>query len=161
MTNSPALGEEGLRALRARVQLLDRMKPDLPPEEIVRRVCGVQAQELPSAALALRARAVGLTESKVEEARIGERSVIRTWAMRGTLHLLASDDVGWLLPLVARRFLSDAWRRLAQLGFRNDGPAKAVTLIEKVLAEEGPLTRAEIGERLTRRGIRTEGRPTI
>lgn len=102
MTNSPALvGEEGLRALRVRAQLLHRVKPGVSPGEIVRRVCGVQAQELSSATHALRARAVGLTSNDVHEARVGERSVVRTWAMRGTLHLLASDDVGWLLPLVA------------------------------------------------------------
>ncbi len=69
MTNSPTLGEEGLRALRAHAQLLDRRKPDLSSDEIVRRVCGVQAQEIPSAALALSARAVGLTSNDVDEAR--------------------------------------------------------------------------------------------
>lgn len=157
MINSPVLGEEGLRMLRARAQLLHRVKPGVSPGEIVRRVGGVQAQELPSATLALRARAVGLTSNDVDEARVGERSVIRIWAMRGTLHLLASDDVGWLLPLVAPGALPGARRRLAQLGFSDDALAKAVALIEKMLGEEGPLTRAEMAERLTRRGIRTEG----
>lgn len=86
--------------------------------------------------------------------------MVRTWAMRGTLHLVASDDVRWLSPLVASRFLTGAQRRLAQLGFKGDAPAKAVALIEKRLAEEGPLTRAEVAERLSRRGVRAEGRAT-
>ncbi|HEV2125016.1 MAG TPA: crosslink repair DNA glycosylase YcaQ family protein, partial [Chloroflexota bacterium] len=157
MTNSPELGEEDLRVLRARAQLLDRTKPGVSPGDIVRRVCGVQAQEISSATLALRARAVGLTSNDVHEARVGERSVVRTWAMRGTLQLLASGDVGWLLPLVASRFLPGARRRLAQLGFRGDALAKAVTLLEKMLTEEEPLTRPEVAERLARRGIGTEG----
>ena len=157
MTDSPVLGEEGLRTLRARAQLLDRTKLGLSPGEIVRRVCGVQAQEISSATLALRARAAGLTSDDVHEARVGERSVIRTWAMRGTLHLLTSDDVGWLLPLVASRSLPGARRRLVRSGFGDDALAKAVALIEKMLAEEGPLTRAEVAERLTRRGVHTEG----
>ncbi len=157
MTNSPELGEEDLRVLRARAQLLDRTKPGVSPGDIVRRVCGVQAQEISSAALALRARAVGLTSDDVHEARVGERSVVRTWAMRGTLQLLASGDVGWLLPLVASRSLPGARRRLAQHGFRDDALAKAVPLLEKMLTEEEPLTRSEVTERLACRGIGTEG----
>jgi hypothetical protein len=70
VTNSSALGEEGLRALRARAQLLHQVKPGVSPDEIVWRVCGVQAQELPSATLALRAHAVALTSNDVDEARV-------------------------------------------------------------------------------------------
>lgn len=157
MSGVPMLGEEGLQALRMRAQLLDRPEPAASPGEIVRRVCGVQAQELSAAELALRARSGGLTAIEVREARVTERSVVRTWAMRGTLHLIATEDVGWLLPLVAPRFLPRSRRRLAQLGVEGEDQARAVRLIEEMLADQGPLTRAEIADRLARRGIRTEG----
>ena len=157
MTEGPRLGEDGLRALRTRAQLLDRPQAGVPPGEIVRRMCGVQAQEVPSAALALRARACGITAADVEEARMVERSVVRTWVMRGTLHLVAADDVGWLLPLLAPRSFPDSQRRLAQLGVEGEAPRRAVRLIGEMLAKEGALTRAEIAERLARRGIRTQG----
>ena len=105
MTDKWSLGEKELRMLRARAQLLDVPRPEASPFEIVQRVCGVQAQDLRAADLALRARAASLTATEVQAARGRERLVIRTWAMRGTLHLLASDDVGWLLSLIAPRFL--------------------------------------------------------
>ena len=157
MTDKWPLGEKELRTLRARAQLLDAPRPKTSPSEIVRRVCGVQAQDLRAADLALRARAAGLTVAEVQDARRSERSVIRTWAMRGTLHLLASDDVGWLLSLITPRFLPGSRRRLLQLGVEGDAQTEAVALIGKLLEEEGPLTRSEIAERLARRGIRTEG----
>ncbi len=157
MTHKWPLGEKELRTLRARAQLLDAPRLEASPFEIVQRVCGVQAQDLRAADLALRARAASLTAAEVQTARGSERSVIRTWAMRGTLHLLASDDVGWLLSLIAPRFLPRSRRRLLQLGIEGSAQTEAVALIEKMLEVEGPLTRSEIAERLARRGIRTEG----
>ncbi len=77
--------------------------------------------------------------------------------MRGTLHLLASDDVGWLLSLIAPRFLPRPRRRLLQLGVEGVAQTEAVALIGKMLEEEGPLTRSEIAERLARRGLPIEG----
>ena len=133
------ISEKGLRALRARAQLLDRApRTVLSPAEIARRVCGVQAQDLPSAELALRARSDDLTAAQVREARITERAMIRTWAMRGTLHLIATEDAGWLLPLVAPGFLPRSWRRLAQHGVEDGDPARAVRLIGQMLADKPP-----------------------
>lgn len=61
VTDKWPLGEKELRTLRARAQLLDALRLEASPSEIVRRVCGVQAQDLRAADLALRARAAGLT----------------------------------------------------------------------------------------------------
>lgn len=86
-----------------------------------------------------------------------ERSVVWTWAMRGTLHFIATEDYWWLAPLTAETSLRGAHRRLSQMDVGEDQAAKAVLLIERILASEGPLTRAEIAERLSRRAIPTEG----
>src|SRR5689334_5862410 len=67
---------------------------------LVRAIGGVQAQELPAAALAIRARTAGLTSADVERARVADRSIVHTWAMRGTLHLLPTEDLDWLLALL-------------------------------------------------------------
>ena len=64
-------------------------------------LCGIQAQDASAAALAVRVRSTGLLNDDIERARVQERSVIRTWGQRGTLHLLATEDLGWLLPLPA------------------------------------------------------------
>jgi hypothetical protein len=81
--------------------------------------------------------------------------------MRGTLHLVTAEDLGWLGPLTAASQLDGARRRLAQLGVTGDEPARAVGLIEAALAREGPLTRGAIAALLARRGIRTRGQAAI
>ena len=112
---------------------------------------------LVAAGLALRARTEGLTAGGVDRARLRDRSIVLTWAMRGTLHLVAAEDYGWLVPLVTEPSIANAHRRLKQEGGAADHPAKAVGLIEQMLQREGPLTRGEIAERLSRHRIRTEG----
>lgn len=124
---------------------------------LVRHLLGVQAQVLAAAGLGLRARTDGLTVAKVDRARLRDRSIVLTWAMRGTLHLVAADDYGWLIPLVVEARLGASHRRLRELGVTGNQPAQAVQAIERMLDREGPLTRAEIAERLRRLRIRTEG----
>lgn len=64
--------------------------------EAVRRMIGVQAQVMSAAELALWARVDGLRPADVQAALWQERTLVKTWAMRGTLHLFAAED----LPLV-------------------------------------------------------------
>ena len=59
--------------------------------------------------------APGTTAADVEAA-IAERSIVRTWPMRGTLHLLAPADVRWMLALLTPRITSRATKRHEQLG---------------------------------------------
>jgi hypothetical protein len=77
--------------------------------------------------------------------------------MRGTLHLIAADDYGWLVPLVVEPRITNSYRRLAQEGVAADTAASAIGLIERTLESDGPLTRPEIAERLARHRIRIEG----
>jgi len=62
-------------------------------EEVVSDLCGVQAQVLSYAALAIWARVEGITMQDVQDALWKYRSVVKTWCMRGTLHLLAASDL--------------------------------------------------------------------
>jgi hypothetical protein len=77
--------------------------------------------------------------------------------MRGTLHLIAAEDYGWLVPLVLEPRTANAHRRLRQEGLASDEWESAVRAIERMLARHGPLDRSAIAERLRRRGIRAEG----
>jgi hypothetical protein len=117
----------------------------------------VQAQILSAAGLALRARTEGLTGAAVDRARLRERSVVLTWAMRGTLHLVTAEDLGWLQPSVLRFRMAHSLGRLRQLGVTEDLAGRGTRAIERMLEREGPLTRAEIGQRLRRLGVPTEG----
>jgi hypothetical protein len=58
----------------------------------VQQACGIQAQVMSAAELALWARVDGLTPQHVQSALWRDRTLVKSWAMRGTLHLLAAAD---------------------------------------------------------------------
>jgi len=150
------LSDGRVRRLRTGAQLLHR-PTRRSVVELVKHLTGVQAQVLSAAGLALRARTKGLAAARVDRARLRDRSIVLTWAMRGTLHLIAAEDYAWLVPLTTEPGLVNAHRRLNQEEVPADQPAKAVRLISRMVEREGPLTRAEIADRLQRKGIRVAG----
>jgi hypothetical protein len=104
-----------LAVTRARSQrLLDNRLSGVA--EVVRELVGVQAQEPVAAALSIRVRTRGLTRADVERALVEERSIVRLWAMRGTIHLVAAEDAAWLVDLFGPLALRASQRRLEQLG---------------------------------------------
>ena len=83
--------------------------------------------------------------------------VVRTWAMRGTLHLVATRDLGWTLAPLGPRMLANDQRRRTQLGLDAATCERALPLIRDALATRGPLTRAELAAVLAPHGIPTAG----
>jgi hypothetical protein len=145
-----------LRRARAAAQLLHRPRA-AGVAEVVGRLLAVQAQDLRAARLALRARTATLTAADVDAALTDERSVVVTWLMRGTLHLVDRDDYPWLLELTAPTRQSANRRRLAKEGVTPDDAERALGIVERALADDGPLTRPQLAERIAAVGIRTEG----
>ncbi len=155
---SLALSVDQLRLLRLRAQQLLRQKEPAPTiAQVVEVLCGIQAQDAAAAALAIRARRAGLTAADVERAQFEERSIVRSWCMRGTLHLVAAPDLRWLVALLGPLFVQSFRGRRAQLGLDEETSTRAVHALQEVLGEKGPLTRAEIVEQLSTRGIRLAG----
>src|SRR6266498_1803852 len=154
------LADDEVRRRRTAAQHLHRPRRR-SAVDLVRHLTGIQAQSLPAARLAFPARTEGLTAERVDRARLRDRSIVHTWAMRGTLFLIAAEDFGWLVPLVLEPRIQHAFRRLEQEGVPPDQPATAVRLIERMLGREGPLTRPEIAERLRSGGIRTKGQALV
>ncbi|HEX2194260.1 MAG TPA: winged helix DNA-binding domain-containing protein [Candidatus Limnocylindria bacterium] len=70
--------------------------------DVVRRLCAVQAQVPSSAELAIRIRCASSRVGSLAAA-LREGRLIRTWAMRGTLHLLSPEEGGIFLSLIAAR----------------------------------------------------------
>jgi uncharacterized protein YcaQ len=151
-------GAHALRISRAAAQLLHRPKA-ATAGEVVRRLLAVQAQDLRAARLALRARTHGLTASDVDAA-LEDRELVVAWLNRGTLHLVAPDDYPWLLALTAPTRSANSRRRLGQEGVSPDEADRAVEIVERALADDGPLTRPQLAERIAAAGIRTEGQAT-
>ena len=83
----------------ARHRLVGRAAPaDLI--RLVGELAGVHAQVKSSAELSLWARIDGLDRAAVERALWTDRTLVKLWAMRGTLHLLPADDLDvWLAAL--------------------------------------------------------------
>jgi hypothetical protein len=153
------LSEDQLRFLHLYAQNLVPYHEDEKSNvaRVVKDVCGLQAQEASSAALAIRVRSTRLNAADVEQARVGDRTIIRTWGPRGTLHLLASEDIGWMLSLLGPVFVAGDRRRREELGLSEEVCIKGMRIMREVLAGEGALTRAELVERLAARGVALEG----
>ena len=73
--------------------------------------------------------------------------------MRKTIHLIPTDDAGWWLPLFEPEIERWSRRRLDQLGLARAKQDKALAVIARALADEGPLTRSEARERVEEGGI--------
>jgi len=96
---------------RMRRQLLDPIGTSSVPQ-VVRRLCGVQTQVASSAELAVRVRRTSSRRGEVARA-LAEGRLIKTWAMRGTLHLLTPEEGGAFLSLLAagRSWERPSWER--------------------------------------------------
>jgi hypothetical protein len=66
-------------------------------------VCGIQAQVLSGAALSLWARVDNITIQDVEDALWKQRTLVKTWAMRGTLYLLSSNRLSTYVAALKTR----------------------------------------------------------
>jgi hypothetical protein len=103
--------------------------------------------------LALRARVRGLTNAAIDKAISVERSLVRIWALRGTLHLLAAADVRWIVALLGPSLRAAGKRRRLQLGLDEEKTARGQQLLRSLMHKQGPLNRSELVARLADRGF--------
>ena len=139
---------------RLHSQLLAR-NPAATAHEVVAHFGAVQAQDYLGALWAVGLRMRAAVESDVERA-LAERSIVRCWPMRGTLHFVAAEDARWMLELLAPRVLSRHRARL-QRDFELDPRtlSRSRTLIERALQGGNALTRPEIYATLEKARIST------
>ena len=102
---------------------------------------------------------VRLPEFTVEDVRaaLERREAIRTWPMRGTVHLIPPRDAHWMLELMGVRALAGAAARRATLGLSEETADRAVAVLRDALAGGRRLTRAECVQALTAGGIDAGG----
>jgi uncharacterized protein YcaQ len=108
--------------------------------DVIARIGGLHAQLLSSAELTLWARVEGLHPQAVQKALWEDRSLVKTWAMRGTLHLFPARE----LSLWHSVFNSHSRSRVDShdLGRLVDGIAKAL--------DGRMLTREELADEVSR-----------
>jgi hypothetical protein len=146
-----ALTWEAVLAWRMRRQQLTARAPRGEALDVVARIGGLHAQVLSCAELTLWARVDGLEHGAVELALWEERTLVKTWAMRGTLHLLLAAELARYVAALSRlrpRHHVPAWLRAHGLE-----RAQADALLAAIpLALDGrQLTREELAANVAER----------
>jgi hypothetical protein len=135
------------RTLLLRQHLLERVAVE--PEEMVRHLVGLQAQENLPPYLSLAARLTTFDPHDISR-KLEERRLVRLLTMRGTIHLLAPEDAAVLRPWVASRIEQEV--RVSQaIGDARDIERPAAEAALREVLADGPLPQKEIGLRLAER----------
>jgi hypothetical protein len=126
------------------------------PVDAVRWMLAVQAQDLPGAKWSLALRTHGSTEADVDAA-LDAGAVVRSWPLRGTLHLVAAEDLAWLLSLTGPRQISAATSRRRVLGITSSDLERADAAVRAALAGGRALPRDEVLAGIRAAGVATDG----
>src|SRR5436190_18581117 len=131
----------------ARHSLLGRV----PPEGLVNMVgavCGIHAQVMPAAELSIGIRVDGVTRQDVQAALWEKRLLVKTFGIRGTIHLFPSDELPlWMAALRARSAL-DVKKQQAQ----GLDALQLSTIVEAIRTalDSRQLTMQQLGEEVVR-----------
>lgn len=125
------------------------------PQQAVARMLAMQAQDYYGALWAVGLRTRNATEADVERA-IVQRKIVRTWPMRGTLHLLAAEDVRWMLALTGARMSAlNAGRIERMYGLDAAAMKRCRKIVEKLMRHGEPVPRAALYDAFEAAGIET------
>jgi len=117
---------------------------------IASRICGLHAQVMSCAELTLWARVAHLPRDAVQAALWERRTLVKTWAMRGTLHLLPTEELPMYVAALSRlrpRHHVPAWLR--HHGLTREQADAMLAAIPEVL-DGSPLTRDELARAVAR-----------
>jgi hypothetical protein len=155
MSRPAARDRRLLTALRLAAQGIAR--PTLEsPVEVVRGMLAMQAQDYLGTLWSVGLRTRAATEADVETAH-ASGAIVRSWPQRGTLHLVAAEDLGWMLSLTGERTVRSAAARHRELGLDADTFARAAAIARERLAGGGRADRAELLAAFVASGIPVEG----
>ena len=130
------------------------------PQQVVGALGGAQAQDYRSALWAIGLRLSGATQPDVEEA-LTNASIVRTWAMRGTLHFVSSADVRWMIALLAPRVIAAGAYRRRQLEIDDITLSRSRDVLVGVLSNGRQVARDDAMRLLEGAGVQTRGQRGI
>ena len=122
------------------------------PGEVVSWLGAVQAQDYSGAVWSIGLRLPGSTTEGIEKA-IADKTLIRTWVMRGTLHIVRAADIRWMLSLISPRIIAGNRRRYQELGLDEETLGRSNRVIAEVLHGGMQLNRTELLAILEKNGI--------
>lgn len=129
--------------------------PFTHPHEAVRWLGAVQAQDLGASLYAIGLRVPGSTEASIEAA-LADKTIIRSWPMRSTIHHMPAEDALWMTRLLGPRTNTKSASIFRGFGLTPEILTQAWPVIEKTLID-GPKTRSEIYTALEKAGIASNG----
>lgn len=122
------------------------------PVELVKWMGALQAQDFAMVQWALGLRLKDSTHHSINDA-IDSGEIIRTHAMRPTWHLIAADDIYWMLELTAPQIKSSSKSRHKWLGLTEKLIAISHSVITNTIMRNGNSTREEIANELSKAGF--------
>ncbi len=146
---------ETLRTWRLASQHISDPPRQSPPATVA-WFSGVQAQNYAGGKWFVGMREQGGSESVVDQA-IQQGEILRTWALRGTLHFVAAPDLSWLLALLAPEIIRRNTRRYRQLELDEANFTQSRQVIQFALQADGVQTRAQLKARLEQAGVPVQG----
>jgi len=159
VNNRPILGAGGIGKVRLRSQGVTQGAAGCAgatPLSVVTKLGALQGQDYFGALWSIGLRVDGSTEREVE-ASFERREIVRTWPMRGTLHVIPAADARWMLGLLAPRVLAATATRRANLGLDDALLDRAASLFTAALSGGNRLTRSAMLGVLENAGIETTG----
>jgi len=126
------------------------------PADVVRHMGAMQAQDYPGVKWAIGLRLPDSTETGIEQA-VRDRTILRTWPQRGTIHFVVPEEVRWRLSLSTPRILAGAKRRHENLKLGQATFDKALDLFTNALRGDKQLSRPNMMKVLDDGGITTAG----
>lgn len=144
-----------LTGLRLASQRVGGREP-ATPGDVVRWMLALQGQDFPGAKWSVGLRQPGATETDVEAA-LDAGELVRSWPLRGTLHLVAGEDLGWLLALTAPRMVASAAARRANLGIEDVEVERAREVAVAALEGRRVLSRSALLATFDQAGVSTNG----
>jgi hypothetical protein len=139
--------------------LLLRPRPAGNPDTVagvVEWFGAMQAQDMASGLWSLGVRLPGFVLADVNAA-LERGEAIRTWPMRGTVHLVPPADAHWMLDLMGVRALAGAAKRRATIGLAEEAAERGVELLGAALAGGRRMTRAQCLATLAEGGVTLVG----
>jgi Winged helix DNA-binding domain len=130
------------------------------PVEVLAWLGAIQGQDYSGAKWSLGLRLPGSTDAEIEQ-DIAQQRILRTWAMRGTLHLIAAADVRWLVSLLAPRLIAQNAFRYRQLELDEATLVRSTAVLVQALEGGKQLNRRDLYAVLEQHGISTEGQRGI
>ncbi len=118
--------------------------------EAVRRTGGIQAQVMFPAELALVCRVEGLSAHDIRSALWQDHTLMKTWAMRATLHILATRDLPLYVAALSFREFRNWSAYAAYYGLSPAQHEAFLAAVPRVVGSE-PMTREQLASALAKR----------